>query len=476
MLKDHHDAVVSFFSSSLSSSKKHTACEESAHSIMEKSGEANVNPEIIFNRRREEYYDLLRKGILLRMEENYVESFEYLKKVVELEPSNFEGYLEWSVCMSLSNRNIHAIRILYWGLHKCNFSYWFSESERDIERDYFHNLFIGLIYEINEQQHTSLEYYKEACRLVPNGFYALFSCGYSFGSLCLDKNSNLTSQEKERYIEESCKYFEKALERVHASPFHSKYHSYYICILCTNIAWVLRENNETSNDALNYYSKATEWYDRHLRSYFSRASLYGRRGEYENAVKDYTKCIEIKELQVPKWEGILVKLKSYVGSNVMNLLSLFTTRHAANDFRSKYCYHNEEVSSGFSQYDMKEYEKRLADIYEERGTLHLENHDVQAALFDFAAAKLINPCNACSHIFVNYIASSVLDQEESSEILLEYLKYLQEENVYDYELNFFDIASIFIHSSHVFEEMNDSTKAKEFKTKFECALNHSRIC
>lgn len=299
---------------------------------------------------------------------------------------------------------MYAMRILKLGLHNCKYSYWFSDSERDIEREYFHNLFVGLIYEINEEQQTSLEYYKEACRLVPNGFYALFSYGYANGSLGLDKNPGLTAHEKERYIEESCKYFEKALECLYAHPLHSKYHRYYICILCTNIAWVLRENNETSIDALKYYSKATDWYDRHLRSYFSRASLYGKRGEYENALKDFSKCIEIKESQLPKWEGILVKLKSYTGSNISTLLSFFTSRQRADDFLSQYFYHNEEVhNTNFSAYDMKEYEKRLADMYEERGLLHLENHVVEDALFDFTASKLINPCNACSHIFVYFI-------------------------------------------------------------------------
>lgn len=70
-----------------------------------------------------------------------------------------------------------------------------------------------------------------------------------------------------------------------------------------------------------------------------------------------------------------------------------------------------------------------------------------------------------------------MDPSASSSILLNHVKYLQEaENVYDHELDFFDLASIFKHTANIFEDLNDTTNAKEFETKSHCVLNHSRIC
>jgi len=145
-------------------------------------------PVDLFIEKQEAFYSRLQKGILLRMEENYFAASDVLDQAIEMEPDNYESYLEKSVCLSLSNRPVCSVRTLREGLMKSKRSYWFSDQERDIERRYFEEIYLGLIDEVNEQAEDSLEHYKNATLIVPDGFYALFS----YGKLTMSAHVELT--------------------------------------------------------------------------------------------------------------------------------------------------------------------------------------------------------------------------------------------------------------------------------------------
>ncbi|EFC41437.1 predicted protein [Naegleria gruberi] len=449
-----------------------------------------------FTDRRNEFYRLMRKGIIARMEENYVEACKYLDLALELEPDNYEVYLEKSICLSLFHRTLSSIRVLVHGLNHSKRSYWFNDNERELEREYFGCLFRGLIEEVNDQQEASLKLYDQACKLYPTGFYALFSYAYALGSISLNPSTTLAPNVRENYMNQACEYFKKALTSIRNSPLHSKFHTYYICILYTNIAWVIRENNQIDDEALDYYSEAIKLNGKHLRSYLSRASLYSKKRENGKSISDFTACIEIKEKQTPRWIGIVDKMKVFFKDMeqdshiIFTTIYLFMSRHLVEIFTMKYI-DNFQVdtpettitTSGtlLNKQQTKDYEKRLSDLYEERGIQFLDDNKIEEALLDFTAAKIICPFRAHPYIFTYFIGINVIDRSKCFSILENYLEFMECESnirgvISEESLSQFDMSTLYKHISQLYEEQNQSKQAKSSRLKEKQLLNYSRIC
>ncbi|KAL9644972.1 hypothetical protein ABK040_004465 [Willaertia magna] len=381
-----------------------------------------------FELAKELFYSKLITGAYLRMEEDYVSALDYFNQAIDLEPNNYEGYLEKSICMSLFNKPIDSIRILYEGLFRCNFSYCFSNEEREVEKQYFFNIFKGLIEEANERYEESLLLYKKAAELVPNGFYALFSLGFSLGSLSLDSGP-IDATLKVKYIKESKQYFLDALEILQKSSHHSKYHKFYISILYTNIGWVERESNELSNESLRYYTLAANLNQKHIRAFCSRASLYSKQNLYSEAIADISTCIQIRENHVNHWIGIDTKLQQCIQQRlqkrqrsnnnteeddeeyikILKLLDYLDSTESEsllNKIKEESEYTRK--SKGLSLSQMRAYEKRLSDLYEERGILYLENNQIFESMKDFTIARVIYPLGSYAYMISCYTLINIL--------------------------------------------------------------------
>jgi len=299
----------------------------------------------------------------------------------------------------------------------------------------------------------------------------------------LDFSITLKAQQKLEYAEESKLYFLKALEIIEKNPFFNKYHTFYLCILYTNIAWILREKEADSLEALEYYTKAATLNNRHVRSLFSRGNLHGKRAEFDNAIADFSKCIEIKESHTPKWTDLSYKVKHYCSISsqsddnlLFNIFYLFKSNEMTELFMRSYI--TDFKLPSLNAFQIGEHEKRLSEIYEERGLQYLESDRVMEALIDFTCARMICPVRPYPYIFVFFVSVNVMGERKSFQILRNYMDLIANEkhitNNY-FNLNYCDVASIFKHASNALSDGGYTTEANKLKKRYQQLSNHTRV-
>jgi tetratricopeptide (TPR) repeat protein len=236
------------------------------------------------------FYEDLQAGAYYRMEENFSQALVHFNRAVEKQPNNFEAYLERGVNYHLRNQVFFALHDFRYALYHCTDSYACQNESKKAQ--YFIHLLQGLIYETNSHWEKAVTEYERALHCDKQGFYAYFSIGYAYGSLSLANGQGDNTQ----LYKQAIRYFLKALALIDSVPHHQKYYSFYQSVIHTNIAW-MQKRLEQSTEALFYYQKAIDANPRHVRAYFSRAILHRGMNQRELALKDYSSCIRIFEDQ-----------------------------------------------------------------------------------------------------------------------------------------------------------------------------------
>jgi tetratricopeptide (TPR) repeat protein len=302
----------------------------------------------------EEFYYEIGMGARYRMEENFSKALEHFNNAIILQPYNFEGYLERGVNFHLRNQTLFALRDFQYALHHCTESFACQAPNKSLHTEYFKHILQGLIYETNNLWQKAVPEYETALKCDQQGFYAYFSIGYSYGSLSLVLDPNNPTNNEQLY-KDAIKFFTKALHLIDVIPHHRNYYSFYSSVIYTNVAW-MHKRLENNQQALSCYKKAIELNPRHIRAHFSRAILHRSMDLKQQAVADYTACIEIFEEQF------------------MQLVYLEGMKHRTS---------------------LKAVKKRIASLLEDRGLTNMDDQEsATAAKDDFTRAIKLCPSEA----------------------------------------------------------------------------------